>query len=204
MKQLLCRDLKPGDILLKMATNSLTHRIIRLGQKLAGQPNDFLGHAAIALDTQFAIEAQAHGITGNHLAMKNKECGYIVYRPKNPLLGQGAANAAKLLLDLHQRQGNLKYGAMGAAASVFGGPGKAKSGEDLDTLLDRILAGRNQPFFCSQFVVYAYHWAADQSGIPPHSVFSLSDAKASPSVLASKLVGNPQFSEAGYMLPNER
>jgi hypothetical protein len=53
-------------------------------------------------------------------------------------------------------------------------------------------------------VVYVYHWAADQSGIPSQSVFSVSDAKASPSVLASKLVGNPYFGEAGYMLPNER
>jgi hypothetical protein len=204
VKQLLCRDLRPGDILLKMATGSLTHRIIRLGQSLAGQPNAFLGHAAIALDTQFAIEAQAHGITGNHLAMKDKDCGYIVHRPTNPQLGRGAATAAKLLLDLNQRQGNLKYGALGAAASLFGGPGKAKSGEDLDVLLDRILAGRNQPFFCSQFVVYVYHWAAAQSSISPQSVFSVSDAKASPSVLASKLVGNPYFTEAGYMLPNER
>jgi hypothetical protein len=204
VKQLFCRDLKPGDILLKMATNSFTHRLIQLGQGLAGQPNAFLGHAGIALDTQFVIEAQAHGITGNHLAMKNRDCGYIVYRPTNPLLGQGAATAAKLLLDIHQRQGNLKYGAKGAVKSLFGGSGTAKSGGDLDVLLDRILAGKNQSFFCSQFVVYVYHWAAAQSGIPSNAVFSVSDAKASPSVLASKLVGNAHFTEAGYMLPNER
>jgi len=204
VKQLFCRDLRPGDILLKMATDSLTHRIIRLGQRVAGQPNAFLGHAAIALDTQFVIEAQKHGITGNHLAMKNRDCGYFVYRPTNAMLGQGAATAAKLLLDLHQRQGNLKYGAMGAAASLFGGAGRAKSGRDLDGLLEGILAGRNQPFFCSQFVVYVYHWAAAQSGIAPETIFRVSDAKASPSVLASNLVGNPHFTEAGYMLPNER
>ena len=98
----------------------------------------------------------------------------------------------------------MKYGAKGAVKSLFGGPGKAKSGEDLDALLDRILAGRNQPFFCSQFVVYVYHWAAAQSGMAPQSVFNVSDAKASPSVLASNLVGNVRFTEAGYMLPNER
>ena len=74
----------------------------------------------------------------------------------------------------------------------------------MDALLDQMLAGKNQPFFCSQFVVYVYHWAASQSGIQPHSVFSVSDAKASPSVLASKLVFNPLFTEVGYMLPNER
>ncbi len=204
MKQLLCRDLRAGDILLKMATNKLTHEIIRLGQRLAGQPNDFLGHAAIALDTQFAIEAQAHGIGANHLAMENKECGYIVYRPNDRDLGQGAANAAKMLFEIHQRQGNLSYGAGAAVKSVFGGPGKAKTGADFDALFDRIMSGKDQPFFCSQFVVYVYQWAADQSGLPPEVVFSVSDAKASPSVLASKLVGNPHFAEAGYMLPGER
>lgn len=204
MKQVLCRDLRPGDILLKMATNSLTNRIISLGQRLAGQPNAFLGHAAIALDTQFAIEAQAHGITANHLAMKNKECGYLVHRPKNRALGQGAANAAKLLFDVHQSQGNLSYGAVAAAGSLLGGPGQAKTGSDFDALCDRILSGRNQPFFCSQFVVYVYQWAAEQSGMQPESIFSVSDAKTSPSLLGSKLVGNPQFAEVGYMLPNER
>ena len=204
MKQLLCRDLKPGDILLKMATHSFTNRLIRLGQELAGQPNAFLGHAAIALDAQFAIEAQAHGITANHLNMKDRECGYIVYRPNNSSLGRGAATAAKLLLDVNQRQGNLKYAAGGALKSIFGGTGTAKSGGDFDALLDRILAGRNQPFFCSQFVVYVYQWAGEQSGMSPQSIFSVSDAEATPSVLASKLVHNAQFSEAGYMLPHER
>jgi hypothetical protein len=204
VNQLRCRDLRSGDILLKMATNTFTNQLIRFGQELAGQPNAFLGHAAIALDTQFAIEAQAHGITANHLAMKDRECGYIVYRPRDSRLGQGAATAAKLLLDVNQRQGNLKYGAGGALMSLFGGSGTAKSGGDFDALLDRILAGRNQPFFCSQFVVYVYQWAAEQSGMPPQAIFSVSDAKATPSVLASRLVGNAQFAEAGYMLPNER
>jgi hypothetical protein len=204
MKQLFCRDLKPGDILLKMATTSVTHKLIQLGQNLASQPNAFLGHAAVALDTQFCIEAQAAGISANHLAMKNKDCGYIVFRPHNAALGQGAANAAKLLFDIHLRQGNLSYGAAGAVKSLFGQPGTAKSADTMEALLDRVLAGKGQSFFCSQFVVYVYQWAARQSGIPAEAVFNVSDAKASPSVLASKLVGNPYFAEAGYMMPNER
>ncbi len=61
MNPLLCRDLKPGDIFLKMATNSLTHKLIKFVQSLAGQPNAFPGHAALALDTQLCIEAQAAG-----------------------------------------------------------------------------------------------------------------------------------------------
>jgi hypothetical protein len=204
MNQLLCRDLKPGDILLKMATSTFTNKLIRFGQSLVGQSNAFLGHAAVALDTQFVIEAQAGGISANHLAMHDKSCGYIVYRPRNPALGQGAANAAKLLFDIHQRQGNLKYGAIGALKSIFGQSGTAKSADSMDALLDRVLEGKSQPFFCSQFVVYIYQWAAEQSGISAQAIFSISDAKASPSVLASKLVGNTNFTEAGYMMPNER
>ncbi len=186
MKQLLCRDLRPGDILLKMATSSLTHKIIQAGQKLGGQPNSFLGHAAIALDTQFCIEAQAAGISGNHLAMNNKDCGYIVYRPKNAALGQGAATAAKLLLDIHQKRGSMKYGALAAAKSIFGKPGRAKSAGDMEALLEKVLAGKGQSFFCSQFVVYVYQWAAEQSGLSAQSVFGLSDAKASPSMRRTK------------------
>lgn len=204
MKQLFCRDLKPGDILLKMATTSFTHKVIQFAQTFARQPNAFLGHAALALDTQFCIEAQASGISANHLAMKNKDCGYLVYRPRNAALGQGAATAAKLLFDIHQRQGNLRYGAVGAVKSLFGQPGTAKSADTMEALLDKVLAGKGQPFFCSQFVVYVYQWAARQSGIPAERVFNISDAKVSPSVLASKLVGNAGFSEAGYMMPNER
>lgn len=204
MKQLFCRDLRPGDILLKMATTSLTHRLIQAGQEWAGQPNAFLGHAAIALDTQYCIEAQASGVSANHLAMKNRDCGYIAYRPVNTALGRGAATAAKLLFDIHQSSGSMKYGAMGAVKSLFGGAGAPSNAEDMDALLTRVLSGKGQPFFCSQFVVYVYQWAAQQSGLGAKGVFDLSDAKATPSVLASKLVGNPQFTEAGYMLPNER
>jgi hypothetical protein len=192
MNQLRCRDLKPGDILLKMATTNLTSQAVQSAQKLAGQANTSIVHAALALDTQFCIEAQ------------NRGYGYLVHRPVNTALGQGAATAAKLLFDIHQRHGNLSYGLGGAVKSVLGKPGAAKSAESMEALLDRILAGKGQPFFCSQLVVYVYQWAAEQSGIPGGTVLNVSDAKASPSVLASRLVANPNFNEAGYLMPNER
>ena len=46
--------------------------------------------------------------------------------------------------------------------------------------------------------------AAYQSGLPARSLFNASDAKVSPSVLASLLQGNRNFQDAGYMMPNER
>jgi hypothetical protein len=215
MDQLRCKDLRPGDILLKVATDwkwgglatlkkSATQGFIKGYQRLTGQVNSFLGHAAIVLDGQSVVEAQSGGLTNHHLATANRDCGYIVYRPNDPSLGRGAANAAKLLLDVHGLHGNLGYGLGGALMSGFGGTGTAKSAADFDGLLDRILAGRGSSFFCSQFVVYVYQWAASQKGLSPGSVFAVSDAKASPSVLASKLVGNGRFKEVGYMLPGER
>jgi hypothetical protein len=204
MRQLLCRDLKSGDILLKMATNSLTHKIIRGAQRFMGQPNYFLGHAAIALDTQFAIEAQSVGVTANHLAMKNKDCGYIVFRCKRPSLSTGAATAAKMLLDINQAGGKLKYSISGAAKSLIGRSPPPRTADEIDSLLDDVLRGRGHRFFCSQFVVFVYQFAALQSGVPARSVFPLSDTKVSPSMLASMLQRNTWFDEVGYMMPNER
>jgi hypothetical protein len=204
MPQLFCRDLQPGDILLKMATQSFTHKIIQFGQRLGGQPNAFLAHAAIALDTQFAIEAQKAGVSANHLAMRNKDCGYIVFRSNNPALGRGAATAAKLLLDINQQTGKLKYDALGAAKSVFGQIPAPKTAADIEALLDRVLSNRGHDFFCSQFVVFVYQFAALQSGIPAASVFPMADTKVSPSALASMLHASNLFVEAGYMMPNER
>jgi hypothetical protein len=203
MNQLFCRDLKPGDVLLKMASPSLSHKLIKLGQRLAGQPNAFLAHAAIALDTQFAIEAQKVGVTANHLAMKNKDCGYYVYRCTNPNLSRGAATCAKLFFDIAQH-GSMKYDTLGAVKSLLGPAGNAKTAAEMDALLDALLKGRHHDFFCSQFIVYVYQLAAYQSGLQAKAVFNVSDAKVTPSVLASLLQGNPSFTEAGYMMPGER
>ena len=184
MKQLFCRDLKPGDVLLRMAAElsqslkgdnvpgkereTALHKVIGLGQRLAGQPNAFLAHAAIALDTQFVIEAREAGITANHLAMAtrgdtswmvgNKSCGYYVYRCTNAALGRGAATCAKMFFDIAQAGGNMKYDKIGAVKSLFGGA-TAKSAAEMDALLDALLKGRNHNFFCSQFVLETYRMA---------------------------------------------
>jgi hypothetical protein len=203
MDQLLCRDLKPGDILLKMADQTLFNKLVILFQSCAKLPNAFIAHAALALDTQFCIEAQASGISANHLAMKDKDFGYLVYRPQNAALGRGAANAAKLLFDIHQRHGNLRYNLAGTVASLVGSRGTSKSADTMDSLLDKILAGRGHAFFCSQLVVYVYQWAGSQFS-PPQTVFNISDAKVPPATLAARLVDSGRFFEAGYMLPGER
>lgn len=205
MQQFRCADLKSGDILLKMANDTVTHAVIQFGQRvLAGQKNWRLAHAAIAFDTQFAIEAQAVGVTANHLMMKDRDCGYIVFRPNVMSLGQGAATAAKLLFDIAKTHSNMKYNTPGVVTAMFGNRGTSKSAGEMDALLTKVLQGKGHRFFCSQFVVYVYQWAAEQCGIPARNVFDIADPKVSPSDLASLLVASPHFSEVGYMVANER
>jgi hypothetical protein len=202
-KQLYCSDLRPGDILLKMATNTFTHKVIVAGQKLVGQQNAFLAHAAIVFDTQFAIEAQKVGITANHLGLQNKDCGYYVYRCTDPELGQGAATIAKILFDANADK-KLKYNTIGAGKSVFGKSGSPKTAQEMEAIMENILSGKEEDFFCSQFVVFVYQYSALQSGKTSPEIFNISDTKASPSVLASLLQNNPWFKEIGYMMPGER
>jgi hypothetical protein len=205
MKQLLCRDLKAGDVLLRMATQLFHHKVIQFGQRLAGQPNAFLAHSAIALDPQFVVEAREFGITVNHLAMeKNKGCGYYVFRCTNSALAQGAATTARMFLDIVHAGGKMKYDGIGAARSIFGHAGNPKTAAEMDALLDALLKGRNHAFFCSQFVAYVYQFAAYQSGLPAKTIFNISDAKVTSSVLASLMLRSPDFREAGYLMPNER
>jgi hypothetical protein len=156
-------------------------------------------------DPYYMIEAQAAGITAHDLRVQNKPYGYYVYRCGDINMARGAGTCAKMMFDIHSRAGSMKYDVLGAVGSLFGfGTGKPLTPGDMDALLDRILEGRNQGFFCSQFVVYVYQFVAEQCGKPATSVFAYSDAKATPSVLAATLVKHPSFSEVGCLFPNER
>lgn len=202
--QLKSRDLRPGDLMLKLNAGSLTNRIISLGQQLAGQVNAGVVHAGIMFDPSFIIESSGPGLVANDIRVQNKPYGYLVFRPRQMNIAQGAGTCAKMMFDIQGRSQGLKYSAIGAAGSLFGGPGAPTSRDEMDALLDRILEGRTHRFFCSQFVVYVYQFVAEQNAIPAKVLFNLADAKVSPSTLASALVTSPYFSEAGYLLPNER
>jgi hypothetical protein len=204
MRQLRCPDLAPGDILLKISDGSLVSRAISFGQNLVGQLNPAVVHAGVLFDKTFMIEAQGGGIRANDLRVQNKPYGYLAYRPLAQNLAAGAATCAKMMFDIQHRHGNLGYNLGGAVGSLFGGSGSAATATGMDRLLDRILEGKNHPFFCSQLVIYVYQFVGEQNGIPASSLFSQSDAKVSPSVLASSLVGHSAFQEVGYLLPGER
>jgi hypothetical protein len=102
-------------------------------------------------------------------------------------------------------KGPMVYSWGGALGSLKNaGSGGAKTRDEMEDLLDDILAGKASPFFCSQFVVYVYQYVAEQFGLTASTLFPGSDAKVHPSMLATRLVANPQFTEAGYMIAGER
>lgn len=202
--QLRCRDLEAGDLLLKVSDGSIISRAIEFGQTLAAGSNVSIVHAGVMFDSTYIVEAQGHGISANDLRVQNAAYGYHVYRCTNANMAAGAGTCARMMFDIHGRGGNLTYTIAGAIGSLLGGPGRPATRGEMDSLLDRILEGRNQGFFCSQFVVYVYQFVAEQCGTPAANVFRSSDAKASPSALAAQLNGHRLFAEVGYLLPGER
>jgi hypothetical protein len=202
--QLRCRDLAPGDILLKVSDGSFLSQAIQAGQRAVGGRNPGIAHAGLLFDKTYMIEAQAAGVSANDLRVQNRGYGYYVYRCKRPHMARGAGTCAKMMFDINGASGALRYNLLGALGSLFGKRGRSATRDEMDALLDRILEGRGRPFFCSQFVVYVYQFVAEQCGVPATAVFPLADAKAHPSALATHLAANPFFHEQGWLFPNER
>lgn len=136
--------------------------------------------------------------------MGNLYYGYHVYRCGNAGMAAGAGTCAKMMFDINQHRLSLPYTKTGAIRSIFGASGRPATPGEMDALMDRILEGRGNPFFCSQFVTYVYQFVAEQSGISAGRLFLMSDAKVPPSTLASALADHPMFAEVGYLLPGER
>lgn len=208
---MLCKDLRAGDIMLKVVSENKGFvekaggYAIRFLEKKSGQVNPDIIHAGVMSNSVKIVEASGRGIIENDLTEKDKGFGYIVFRPRNRELGQCAGNLANLMSEIHKKRGSLPYSVLGAFGSLSGGPGAAKTPAELDQMFDRILSGMGHAMFCSQFVVYVYQYAGAQCKISVNSLFATADGKVSPSSLASSLVDNiANFEEAGYMMPNER
>ena len=203
MNQLLCADLKGGDILLKVSDGSIFSKVISLSERLRGQLNPLITHAGVMFDKTYIIEALEHGISGSDLRVQDRAFGYMVYRPAADFIARGAATCAKMMFDIHQTNGTMKYN-FPLTAIAPGGMGKPKTSGTMDRLLDGFLNGRGHRLYCSQFVVYTFQFVAEQNNMPPARFFNANDARVSPSNLASLLQANPNFREAGYLMPNQR
>jgi hypothetical protein len=203
--QLRCKDLQAGDIMVKVNDGSLVATLIKTGQALCKEKNPDITHAGVMFDSTFIIEAQGDGIVANDLRVGDVAYNYYVYRCSNANMAQGAGTCAKMMFDIHAQHGNLKYGLLDAITSILGNRGTPLTPGDMDKLLTRILEGKGQNFFCSQFAVYVYQFVAEQLGIPAKDVFDVNDAKVPTSQLPVLLMSKPAlFSEIGWLLANER
>jgi len=203
MKQLKCIDLKGGDVMLKISDGSIFSKVISASERLRGQLNPSVVHAGVMFDGVYIIEALENGISGSDLRVQDRTFGYMVYRPTVDSLARGAATCAKMMFDINTTNGTVKYN-FPLTAIGPGGMGKAMTASAMSRMFDGLLEGRGHRLYCSQFVVWVYQFVARQNGISGAELFSASDAKVSPSNLASLLQGNPWFRELGYVMPNQR
>jgi hypothetical protein len=198
------QDLRPGDIMCQFFASTVAGAFIAAGQALTGNRNSKIVHAGILFDSNYMVEALAKGIQAADLRIQNRPYHYMVYRPVNPRLAQGAADCANMMLQINHSQKSLSYNTKGAIASIFGTSAKPKTAGEMDALLDQILAGKDRPFFCSQFVVYVYQFVAEQSGMSRALIFNLSDPKVPPARLADYMETSPNFKLVGELPSNAR
>ncbi len=198
------KDLRPGDILCQFIAPSVAGAFIAAGQALTMHRNSNVVHAGILFDGTYMIEALAKGISATDLRIQDRKYHYMVFRASNPNVAQGAADCANMMLKINHTQKTLPYDTKGAVGSIFGNGATPKTPADMDQLLDRILAGKGHPFFCSQFVVYVYQFVAEQNGMPASSMFALSDPKVPPARLTTFLQSSANFKLMGELPSNAR
>jgi hypothetical protein len=185
--QLTCKQLEPGDLLLKLNAGSKVNVIIEAMQSLTGAEFPSVVHAGVLFD----------------LRVTNAGLEYIVYRCTTRSIAAGAGTYAKILLDIHAEHHSVQYNLLGAVKSLFSGAGKASTRSEMDARLDAMLAGKNRPNFCSQFVVAVFQFAAEQNGRGASTVFDAFDA-VPPSRLLSMLRRTQSFRQVGYLAANAR
>src|SRR5215472_836378 len=210
------KELCPGDIMCQFYSNNsltsfLTGRIIAFGQLVTGNHHCNIVHAGIMFDSIYSIEALNKGIRARDLRIQNVNERYLVFRPVNKNLAQGAADCANMMVKIHFAQrgphaknGPMPYDAKGAVKSIFGTGNGPMGPAAMDSLLDKILAAQEHPFFCSQFVVFVYQFVAEQSGLRAASLFNLADPKVPPARLASYMDTSPNFQFVGELAPGVR
>ena len=205
--------------MLQLNTGNLLHRAIAFAQWAAGQHHSHVIHAGIMRGETYMIESEKRGIWASDLRIQGKDYGYLVYRPRNPMLGTAAANMAKLMYDANLSRGRfkrdkagdlqfsggtLKYNLQGLPSALATPSAEPRTRDQMDNMADRIFTGMDHPFYCSQFVVMTYQFAAEQIGMPASQVFPLQDAKVSPATLSGQIGRNPLFEHVGTMAPGVR
>lgn len=169
-------------------------------------------HAGIASSPTTIIEMDGKGLQENNLLTKNANYTYDVFRCTMPGIGEGAAQTAIMM-----RQGVVGGGfaqggktqmpyTIGGAIKSLGRGSASQSTDRINKLLDQLLAGGEEAFFCSGHVVYCYLVAMEQSNIAVQGSFPLQNMQAvfgmesryyNPSFLHKHLSENQYFKLVG-------
>lgn len=203
--QLLIKDIRPGDIMLKVVHYHQTYsRRIERTQRWLGFQNHCITHVGMMKDGVNIIESESSGLEQHSLLEKRAKIAYLVYRPTNSMMAEAGAAAATLFHDAHIAQNTVCYNYWDLFPSVLFWPGKPKSAKEMQDVYDKVMHGKNHSMFCSQFVAFIYQWVGTQMGIPAEQIFNADDRRIPPARLATFLKNNPHFKEVGYMISNER
>ena len=82
--QLRCKDLKAGDIMVKVNDGSLVAKLIKTGQALFKEKNPDITHAGLMFDSTFIVEAQGDGIVANDLRVGDLAYNYTCIGARTP------------------------------------------------------------------------------------------------------------------------
>lgn len=197
--------LEPGDVLLKYGDGSFVSKAIAFFTR-----SDF-SHAALVADTRHeVVEAIGEGISRKDLLTDNFHYEYEVFRCRHVALAEGAANAADLIVEVNDSRDRraAKYNFGGLAKYGFraatGVSTAVRTDASFEQCLGEMLNGGGKKFYCSQFVVYCYHWVARQLNLNPADVLNTGDRVTSPEKLYQTLRANRHFGHIGRMVREVR
>lgn len=196
-------QLQPGDIMLKYGDGSRLSGLIGWGQRVFQSKSTKMGntsivHAGIMLNGEQIIESQGSGVSINDLRTDNADYDYEVYRCLLTNVADMAGAVAGMILSQHNATGAAKYSIPGAAKSLFGTP-PAATDSVVNSTINQLAAGQGQKFFCSQFVVLCFQYAAAQQGLSAQSIFQLNSNGYSPNKLKEDLFKSQFFFKAGIL-----
>lgn len=195
-------QLQPGDLMLKYSDGSALSGIISFGQRVfqgsLADGNTKIVHAGIMLDGLDIIESQGSGVSVNDLQAQNLNYGYEVYRCLLTNVAEMASVTASTVLNCHLNHKTAKYSIAGAVGSLFG-TAPAANESVIQSTIHSLSHGKGYKFFCSQFVVLCYQFAAAHSGLAAQSLFKLNSSGYSPTKLKDDLSNNPYFYRAGKL-----
>ncbi len=190
-----------GDIMIKYSDGSAVNNIIQAGQWFSKGSSGYT-HAGIASTDTKIIEMDGHGLQEHDLLTLNANIYYDVFHCRIPGVAKGAAETAIMMRGF---AGQLGYSKAGAFASISRTAALGTS-DKVNQLLDNLLAGGSEYYFCSGHVVLCYIIAMQQmdamrEGAFPSdkikAVFGLEDACYNPSFLRNHLKKSQYFDLMG-------